>query len=167
MLMERKAEWNTRVLPEVWSLPSEQGQQAVTVWTLYNRSCHLPNPRIGESIWKDDSRCDWFVKTSGEFRWNEQCQGTERSRVLNRRSRDDWESSTVWQRCKKIMHKMIRRWQGPYRLGEKVNNVTFEILLVPKNEAIGVRHVSEMKRLLRRKKQIVVSPECQIKTKLM
>jgi hypothetical protein len=44
-----------------------------------------------------------------------------------------------------VMKKLAKRWIGPFLLGKKINEVTFEILCVPSNKVKGKRHVSEMK----------------------
>ncbi|CAL8076001.1 unnamed protein product [Orchesella dallaii] len=67
----------------------------------------------------------------------------------------------------KIIQKMIQRYKGPYMLGEQVNDVTFEILTVPKDESIGHRHVEELTMFRKRKGCEIVSPECMIHGKVV
>ncbi|CAL8125273.1 unnamed protein product [Orchesella dallaii] len=67
----------------------------------------------------------------------------------------------------KIIQKMIQRYKGPYKLGEQVNDVTFEILTVPKDESIGHRHVEELTMFRKRKGCEIVSPECMIDGKVV
>ncbi|CAL8133199.1 unnamed protein product [Orchesella dallaii] len=62
----------------------------------------------------------------------------------------------------KVIQKMIQRYRGPYKLGEQVNEVTFEILTVPKDECLGIRHVEELLKFRKRKGCEIVSPECKI-----
>ncbi|CAL8146963.1 unnamed protein product [Orchesella dallaii] len=67
----------------------------------------------------------------------------------------------------KIIQKMIQRYRGPYKLREQVNDVTFEIFTVPKDESIGHRHVEELTMFRKRKGCEIVSPECMIDGKVV
>lgn len=65
-----------------------------------------------------------------------------------------------------MMEKMTRRWRGPYRLGERKDPVTFEIITIPERKLIGVRHVSDIKLFIPREgktEETLYSPECEKK----
>ena len=63
------------------------------------------------------------------------------------------------------MAKLAKRWIGPYLLGKKINEVTFEVLIVPSNKNKGNRHVSEMKHFYPSDSLFgpLASPECEQK----
>jgi len=44
-----------------------------------------------------------------------------------------------------IMQKLTKRWDGPFQLGKKCSEVSFELLTVPDGKVLLKRHVSELK----------------------
>ncbi|CAL8133943.1 unnamed protein product, partial [Orchesella dallaii] len=61
------------------------------------------------------------------------------------------------------IQKLLRKWIGPFLLGEKAddNDNTFEILTIPEGKAVGRREVKDLKPFVQRKtvkRKLVVSP---------
>ncbi|CAL8079250.1 unnamed protein product [Orchesella dallaii] len=63
-----------------------------------------------------------------------------------------------------MMQKMVRRFKGPYKLGEKINENTFEILTLPDKKKLCERNVEDIKLFISRSgidRVTLRSPECE------
>ena len=56
-------------------------------------------------------------------------------------------------KSKKKTQKLMKRFIGPFELGEAKNDLTFEILTIPDRKSHGFRHVSEMKHFVSREEE--------------
>ncbi|ODM96211.1 Retrovirus-related Pol polyprotein from transposon 17.6 [Orchesella cincta] len=60
------------------------------------------------------------------------------------------------------IQKLLRKWIGPFTLGDQSDNVTFEILTIPDGRVVGKRHVTDLRPFVTRRtvrRRLVTSPD--------